>query len=391
LWLNVDMQNKRPHWSPRLKLTVVLMMVGFGLFLLYLIRAAIAPLVIAVLLAFILAPIIGWFQNRLHTRRSLAALLVYLILLLVISVIPLVIIPPLAAQSTALSSNIQQLIKQTETFVGRSYYIAGYTINIQVAIERAIGSLQGLVQPIFSQTLQFAMEAISSMVWVVFITVVSFYLAKDAPALNRWLDHLPPVSYREDFIRLRGELNLVWSSFLRGQITLALVVLLIFTTAGFILGLPFALAMGALAGALEFIPSLGHGIWLACALILALFAGSTWMPIPNWIFALIILGLHLFYQQFDLNYLIPRIVGRRVRLPPLVIILGIVIGALTAGVLGVLLAAPTIASARVLGRYIYANLLDEDPFPKTNAPDLPAPNPRWWRKTSTPEVEDKQG
>jgi predicted PurR-regulated permease PerM len=383
------MQNERHHWSPRLKLTIVLMVIGFGFFLLYLIRAAIAPLVIAILLAFILSPIVAWFQKRLHIRRSLATALVYLFLLLVISVIPLVIIPPLAAQSTGLSSKIQQLINQTESFVGRSYNLAGYSINIQVAFERALGSLQGMVQPIFSQTIQIAMEAISSLVWVVFITVVSFYLAKDSPSLNRWMEQLPPESYREDFIRLRGELNIVWSSFLRGQITLALVVALIFTTAGLITGLPFALAMGALAGVLEFIPSLGHGIWLACALILALFAGSTWLPIPNWIFALIILGLHLFYQQFDLNYLIPRIVGRRVRLPPLVIILGIVIGALTAGVLGVLLAAPTIASLRVLGRYIYANLLDKDPFPEKAAPVLPTPNPRWWRKSPFTKAKDR--
>ncbi len=92
------------------------------------------------------------------------------------------------------------------------------------------------------------------------------------------------------------------------------------------------------------------------------------------------IGLHLFYQQFDLNYLIPRIVGRRVHLPPLVVILGIVSGALLGGVLGVVLAAPTIASLRVIGRYIYANLLDLDPFPTPVAEVLPPPNPRWWRK-----------
>jgi hypothetical protein len=59
-----------------------------------------------------------------------------------------------------------------------------------------------------------------------------------------------------------------------------------------------------------------------------------------------------------------------------------VTGALLAGVLGILLAAPTIASMRVLGRYIYANLFDQDPFPGTIASPLPPPNPRWWRKAT---------
>jgi hypothetical protein len=68
--------------------------------------------------------------------------------------------------------------------------------------------------------------------------------------------------------------------------------------------------------------------------------------------------------------------------------LGIVTGALLAGVLGIILAAPTIASARVLGRYIYANLFDQEPFPTTVAPPLPPPNPRWWRKTSAEQPSD---
>jgi predicted PurR-regulated permease PerM len=89
----------------------------------------------------------------------------------------------------------------------------------------------------------------------------------------------------------------------------------------------------------------------------------------------------MFYQQFDLNYLIPRIIGKRVQLSPLVVILGIVAGAVLAGVLGILLAAPTIASARVLARYVYANLLDTDPFPVTVTQPTQPPEPYWWRRS----------
>lgn len=103
------------------------------------------------------------------------------------------------------------------------------------------------------------------------------------------------------------------------------------------------------------------------------------MPVPNWAFTLIVIGLHIVFQQFDLNYLIPRVIGRRVYLPPLVVILGIVAGAAIAGVMGIFLAAPTVASFRVFGRYILANLFDMDPFPVDPAPPLPPPDPNWWR------------
>jgi predicted PurR-regulated permease PerM len=146
----------------------------------------------------------------------------------------------------------------------------------------------------------------------------------------------------------------------------------IITIVGFVVGLPYALAMGALAGLLEYLPSLGHGIWLFIASLLMFSQGSTWLPLPSWAAMLIVIAIHLVFQQVDLNFLIPRIIGGRVRLQPLVVILGIAAGASLAGVLGIVLAAPTIASARIIGRYLFANLLDQDPFPEkleTESPD----------------------
>ena len=112
------------------------------------------------------------------------------------------------------------------------------------------------------------------------------------------------------------EINQIWGAFFRGQLLLSTIVATIFIFVGLIIGLPFAIVMGILAGILEFLPSIGHGIWLVIASLLAFFLGSTWIPVPNWAFMLIVIGLHLIFEQFDLNYLIPRIVGRSVHLPP---------------------------------------------------------------------------
>ncbi len=102
------------------------------------------------------------------------------------------------------------------------------------------------------------------------------------------------------------------------------------------------------------------------------------------------LACHILFTQFDLNYLIPRLIGRSLKLPPVVVILGIVAGAALAGVMGVVLAAPTIASMRVLGRYIYARLADQDPFPEQHAyKTLPPPEPRIWKRI--PQVQVKRG
>jgi len=374
------MNEERPRWSSRTKLTVSLLLLAFGLLLLYNFREVIAPLILAIVIAYVLSPLASWFERRFHIRRGYATLLTYLVAIVIILAIPLIIIPPLTTQSTELNLDFQRIFDQGESLLASRYVVAGYVIDVEEIFGHLSGSVINIFEPFFGQTLGYAIEVITSLVWVVFVIVVAFYLVMDGKKVITWLESITPMEYRSDFDHLRTEINLIWSAFFRGQLVLASVVAIIFTIGGFLIGLPFALAMGVLAGLLEFLPSIGHGIWLVIASILALSVGSTWLPIPNWMFALLIIGLHIIFQQFDLNYLLPRIIGRRVQLHPLVVILGIVAGALVVGVLGVLLAAPTIATVRVLVRYVYANLFDQDPFPETVSPELPPPNVRWWEK-----------
>jgi len=285
--------------------------------------------------------------------------IVYLLLLAIISLLVALLIPVLANQIQLLNLDLQDILQNTELVIGKSIVVGGYAIDVGRAIDQTLTGLQTLLEPIFGQTLGIVVEVITSVVWVIFILVISFYLIKDGQQLWAWIDRQVPPSYQDEYRRLRQEIYAIWRDFFRGQLILALVVSVIFAVAGLIIGLPFSLAMAVLAGLLEFIPSLGHAIWLVVAVVLTLFQGSTWIPVPNLVFALIVVGLHLVYQQVDLNYLIPRIIGRSLHLHPLVVILGIVAGATLAGVLGIVLAAPTIASARVLGRYVRSYLVDE--------------------------------
>ncbi len=374
------MSTNRPRWTYEIKIVVSLILFAFFIYLFFQFRSVIPPFIIAIILAYILSPLVGFLQTRLHISRVIATAFSYLILLAVFVIIPFVLVPLAANQVASLNLSLQTFLERVEDFLANQQYtIAGQVIDISTLFKQAIGSLQGMMQPIIGQSVDLVVHVVSSVVWVIFILVVSFHLIKESEKLNRWLEGLVPPSYRQDYIGLRLEINEVWSAFFRGQIVLSILVAILFTGIGLILGLPFALGLGILAGLLEFLPSLGHGIWLTIAALVALFSGSTWLPVPNWVFALILVGLHLFFQQFDINYLIPRIIGRSVNLPPLVVILGIVSGAILAGILGIVLAAPTIASARVLGRYIYANIFDLEPSGAPISDPTRPPNLQWWR------------
>ncbi len=353
----------RPRWSVTAKAIVTLCLLALLVYLLGRFRLVLPPLVLAAILAYVLTPIVDFLQSRLRMRRGLAALLTYLVLLGLASLLPVLLLPSLVDQLTGLNLDVGGSLNAIEAFLDRTIAGLGWHANSAAVIGQLASGFQAALEPLFGQTIDIAFEFVSSVVWVIFIGVVSFYLVKDAARVRAWVGRLPPEPYRADWLRLSREIGAVWSAFFRGQIVLALVVAVVITVLGMAVGLPYALAMGALAGLLEFLPSIGHGIWLFIATVLMLVQGSTWLPLPSWIATLILIGLHLVFGQVDLNYLIPRIVGRRVHLQPLVVILGIVAGASLAGFLGILLAAPTIASARIVGRYLFANLFDLEPFP----------------------------
>ncbi len=385
------MDINHPHWSAQTKLVVSLLLLALFIFLLSRFRVILTPFILAVILAYILTPVANYLQQRYRMRRMFAAISTYVLFLLALTLIPAVLIPLLEDQVTGINIDFQVIIQRVENLFAHQYLVAGQVIDGQAIYRQFIVALQGLAQPFFGRTVVLLMDVITSIVWLVFIGVVSFYLVKDAPQLHNWLESLVPPSYRTVYGYLLGEINKIWSAFFRGQLVLATVVSIIFAVVGFVLGLPFWLAMAIFAGLLEFLPSIGHGIWLVTASLFALTFGSTWLPIPNFAFMLIIIALHLVFEQFDINYLIPRIIGRSVHLPPLVVILGIGAGAVLAGVLGIALAAPTIASARVLGRYIYANLLDENPIEEESVvPLLPPPNPHWWHTERTKSPTTKE-
>ncbi len=376
---------ERQRWPYATKLTISLLLLAFFIYLFTRFREIVPPIIIAIILAFILNPIVNFIQKKIRLPRALLIVFTYILFIGIITTVLVVIVPKMGENLEQLQINPQKIITSIENALAQEYSVAGITIHPSALATQFFGALQGLVQPVVGQTVTLVKNIITSIIWIIFIFLVSFYLIKDGAKLDKWVSsHLPP-AFLPDYKWIRDEINQIWGAFFRGQLLLSSIVAALFIIVGLIIGLPFAIVMGILAGILEFLPSVGHGIWLVIASLLAFFLGSTWIPVPNWAFMLIVIGLHLIFEQFDLNYLIPRIVGRSVHLPPLVVIFGIVAGAILAGIIGIPLAAPTIASLRVIGRYIFAHLFDMEWAPVSSVQPLPPPSTYWWQRAQRRE------
>ena len=237
---------ERPRWPYATKLTISLLLLAFFIYLLSRFKEIIPPVIIAIIIAYILNPIVNYLQLRIHLPRSLIILLTYFIVFTIIICIPILVIPIFAGDVSSAQINTQQLLKSLEDALAQQYSVLGITIHPSALLDQVIGTLQGYIQPVIGQTVAIAMSIITSIIWIVFILLVSFYLIKDGTKLDAWVTSHLPSEFLPEYKWIYGEINQIWASFFRGQLLLSTIVAVIFIVVGSILGLPFALAMGIL-------------------------------------------------------------------------------------------------------------------------------------------------
>lgn len=381
-------QPTSPRWSPPFKLAVgIILFIGIML-LLYKARIVFVPLIIGAILAYLIHPLAHQVSRETRLSHELATVFVFVILLATLIPIILLAAPLLGEQIMSLRNQFITVIAQLQENSSNVITVApGIEFQVGELIDEVGSSITSTLRAIAVDTPSILLDASKTLLLTIFTIFIAFYLCADSHKVVSWIKHLAPPGYRDDITMLLGEINSIWSDFFRGTVLVAIVAGIFNTIVAFAIGLPEPLLMGVLAALLEFLVSVGHTVWLIVALVLALTQGSTWLPVSPLVFALIVLGTNLVFTKLDLNFIIPRIVGERMHLHPMVVILGIIVGATLGGVLGIALAAPMIATFRILSRYIRAKLFDLDPYS-----EIAAINPPDSKSAPTPliSVEQKQ-
>lgn len=401
-----------PDWSTRTRRTVLIILMVLGLVFLWYIRQILPLVVISALFAFLLSPLVNFTANRIlripfigiRGRRGWATLIAFGICVVVVTVLILVVAPVLINQVEEFGRNAPALIRSVEnelerllsypiTFGGEPILIDGEElipleriaeatgtsdigriirfdeINLEDAAGTFFGSVGSLTGPAFS----FVGGAFNTLINITFLLIMSFYLLVDGGMFIQNSISLAPEQYQEDARRLLHQLASVWHAYVRGQILLCVIMGTLVYFAALILGVPNAPILGLLAGILEFIPNLGPLIALIPAALLALVSTSSTIPfLDGFTFMIVVIIVWTMLQNIEAVFLVPRVMGDSLDLHPYVVIIAVLGGAAVAGALGVILAAPTVASMRVIGRYIYRKLMGLAPF--VDAPEEP-PSP----------------
>ena len=290
---------------------------------------------LAAALTFAIAPLIARLERIMP--RTMAVALVFVGLLSSLALFGYLVARPLTTEGQALADHINEYADAVQ---GKRPLVIGdqpLPIGVQEQIRTIVGT-QGPDLAARSAGLVLAFLAV--LVDVAIVLVVTFYLLLDARRFKVILLRTLEPPNRAGARRVISEVARVFGAYLRSQLLVALSLGVLVTIALSILGLPYAVLLGAFAGIVELIPMLGPFIGAVPALVVA----ST-QPFPTVLWAAI---AFVVIQQIESNLLVPRLTGNAVGLHPLAAMLALLAGFEAGGVIGALFAVPTIGLVWVL-------------------------------------------
>ena len=380
-----DPVSSSPPWGRSTKLVVIVAMLVLFAFAVMRFQGLIGMVTVAAVIAYILNPLVEFVNERTQISRGWVILGIYV--LLAAALVGLFISLGVAAYDQATDfielvprlinetvSTLQSLSERTEPVV----ILDTFTFEpLLLPWDSITDQLLGLIQPTLSTSggviSQLATRTVRTVGNFVFVFVISIYLIFEFPNFRRYFSSIASQpGYQSDAEHIATEVGRIWNAYLRGQVILGGIIFVVVWLGLSLLGVRNALALGLIAGLLEFVPTIGPVISTVVAMFVAFFQPENPWGLESWQFALIVLALMVIIQQVENNVLVPRIVGGALDLHPLIVIIGVFMGASVAGILGAILAAPILATIKLLINYTWRKLFDLPPFPEPESiPDPP--------------------
>jgi predicted PurR-regulated permease PerM len=314
--------------------------------LLWFLGDVLLPFIVGGAIAYFLDPIADRLE-RLGLSRVAATTVISLIALLLVVLLVLAVIPTLVNQLTALVNAAPDIAKRLQGFLLERFPdLADSTSTIRQTLAEIGAAIQARGGQLAQGILSSALGVISIVLFIVVVPVVAFYLLLDWDDMVARIDSMLPLDHAPTIRRLGREIDAVLAGFVRGQVSVCLALGTFYAAALMAAGLQFGLIVGAIAGAITFIPYVGSLVGGALAIGLALF--QFW---GDWVQIGIIAAIFAVGQFVEGNILTPRLVGKSVGLHPVWLLLALSAFGTVFGFVGMLIAVPVAASIGVLTRF----------------------------------------
>jgi predicted PurR-regulated permease PerM len=313
---------------------------------LYLLGNVILPFIVGGAIAYFLDPLADRLE-RLGLSRVLATVVISLAALLVVVLLVLAVIPMLIGQLADLINAAPLISLQLQAFlVERFPELSDSTSTMRQTLNQIAEAISARGGELANGLLNSALSLIGAIVFIVVVPVVAFYLLMDWDRMVAQVDSWLPRDHADTIRQLATDIDKVLAGFVRGQVSVCLILGTFYSVALMAAGLQFGLAVGAIAGAITFIPYVGSLVGGALAIGLALF--QFW---GDWWSIGLIAAIFAFGQFIEGNILTPKLVGGSVGLHPVWLLFALSAFGSVFGFVGMLVAVPVAASIGVLARF----------------------------------------
>ncbi len=379
-----------PGWGSTTKLIVGLTLVAIVAAALVKFNNIIAPLILTFILSYVMHPMIAALSKstRLSWQASvnIVFLLVVILIIGTLTVTGVTVVQQMERLINIISDFITELPSLLESWTANPILlgpvgpfgpwqidIPSYLNNLNIDFLQVSQQALGVVQPVVGQAggLIGSLAASTAVTfgWGALILIISYFILVEAGESPDFLGDIEYTGYLADLRRLGRELGHIWNVFLRGQLVIILLAMITNFTVMSILGVRTAYAIALVVGAARFVPYVGPWIAATVIAVVTFFQPANYLGLaPIW-YAIMAVGIAMILDTIFDNIISPRIFGSSLGVHPAAVLLSAIVLASLIGIVGLLLAAPVLASVQLVGGYILRKMFDLDPFPEPEDDD----------------------
>ena len=321
-----------------------MLLFALGLGFLYVARATLIAFLFAIFFAYLMSPLVSHLEKLLRGRNRAIAV-IYVLLLVLVVVFFVAVGPKVTREGARLGQSLPTLLTQLSSGqiaeqLGEEH---GWNKKSTQLVQSFLASHSDEIQQL-AQRIGLRVADVAKQAWLFFVVpLLSIFFLKDGRAFSDFLlSTINSRPQREFLENVLNDLNQMLAHFIRAQLTLAALSLVMYSGFLGVMRVPYALVLGTVGGILEFIPVVGP---LAAGLIIVTVA--LLMSYQHWLVLIIFLGIWRLIQDYVSS---PRIMGESMELHPLAAIFGVMAGGEVAGILGIYLSIPVMASLRIVFR-----------------------------------------
>jgi len=323
---------------------VTALLFALGLGFLYVARATLIAFLFAIFFAYLMSPLVSRLEKLLRGRDRAIAV-IYALLLVMVVVFFVAVGPKVTREGAVLGQALPNWLTklssgQIAEKLGKDH---GWNAKSTELVQSFLVSHSDDITEV-AQRVGLRVADVAKQAWLFLVVpLLSIFFLKDGRSFSDFLlSTIQSRPQREFLENVLNDLNQMLAHFIRAQLTLAGLTLVMYSAVLGVMGVPYALVLGTIGGVLEFVPVVGP---LAGALTIV--SVALLMGYPHWVTLLVFLGIWRLIQDYVSS---PRIMGESMELHPLAAIFGVMAGGEVAGILGIYLSIPVMASLRIVLR-----------------------------------------